>query len=257
MANKITKKEVEKFVKEALTRADNSRIECIDGRYTPEQSGGAVRAPGGDLGMIMAFAGALKDEGTYLVPEEIVERYLRSVRNKRGADARLYYHDDDSSHSIGCGHIAKASSPEYDGLYGSLTYQEVRQLHEAFISHPQVHKTVLEGSHAEKGVLFVHGESEESPVPYTVNSRDGKGNMFFVVDIDRANRFIEKAAPYFTKGLLTPVDPEDVKRNFLIQLNATAGLLAGDKDKFKVTIDNTGNFSMNQLPKPRPQQPNK
>lgn len=254
MANKITREEVEKFVKEALRKANNTRVECIDGRYTPEQSEGAVRAPGGDLGMVMAFAGALKDEGTYLAPEEIVERYLRSVRNKRGTDARLYYHDDDSSHPIGCGHVAKASSPEYDGLYGSLTYQEVRQLYEVFTSHPQAHKTVLEGTHAEKGVLFIHGESEEGPVPYTINSRDAKGNMFFVVDIDRVNRFIEKSTPYFSEGLITPVNPEDVKRNFLIQLNATAGLLAGDKDKFKIIVGENGNFSMNQLPKPRPQQ---
>ena len=252
MSDKITKEEVEKFVKENLTRANNSRIECIDGRYTPEQTEGALRAPGGDLGMVMAFAGALKDEGTHLVPEEIVERYLRSVRNKRGQDAKLYYHDDDSSHPIGCGHVAKASSPEFDGLYGSLTYQEVRQLYEVFTAHPQAHKTVLEGSHAEKGVIFVHGESEEGSVPYTVNSRDAKGNMYFVVDIDRANRFIDKAAAHFSQGLLTPVNAEDVKRNFLIQLNATTGILAGDKDKYRVTVGQDGSFSMNQLSKTAP-----
>ncbi len=252
MATKPTTEEIKKFVKEALTRANNARIECIDGRYTPEQSEGALRAPGGDFGMVMAIAGALKDEGTYLEPEEIVERYLTSVMKKRGSDAQLYFHDDDSSHAIGCGHIARASSPEHEGLYGSLTHQEVGQLYEVFTSHPRVHKTVLEGPHAEKGVIVVAAESEEAPVPYTINSRDAKGNMYFVADIDRANRFIDKVVPHFSQGLVKPVSSEDVKRNFLIQLNATVTLLAGDKEKFKVTIGESGEFSMNQLPKLKP-----
>ena len=256
MANKTTREEIEEFVKEALTQANNDRIECMDGRYTSEQSEGAVRAPGGDLGMVMAFAGALKDEGTSLTPEEIVERYSKSVSKKRGEKPKLYYHDDDSSHPIGCGHVARASSPEFDGLYGSLTSQDVRQLYEAFVVHPQAHKTVLEGPHAEKAVIFVHGESNEGPIPYTINSSDAKGNMYFVVDIDRANRFIEKAALHFSEGLVNTVKAEDVKRNFLIQLNATAGLLAGDKDKFKVTVGQDGSFSMHQLPKIEPERLN-
>lgn len=43
MANKATRKKVEKIVKENLTRTDNSRIVCIDGRFNPEQSEGAIR----------------------------------------------------------------------------------------------------------------------------------------------------------------------------------------------------------------------
>ena len=256
MADKITREEIEKFVKENIIPVNNGRIECGDGRYTKEQADGAIRAFGGDFGMVMAFAGALKDEGTYLDADEIITRYLRAVKKVRGEDTKLYHHTDTHNHAtgeIGCGHVAKASSPQHDGLYGSLTYKDVRELYESFSKNPNSNLTVLEGEHKEKGVLFVHGGPDDTDIHYTINSMDKNGNMYFVVDMDRINRFISQVVPLFSEGLLVAVEEKDVKENFLKQMQATADLLAFDLDKFKITIDNTGNFSIDQLPKSRPQ----
>jgi hypothetical protein len=255
MPKHITRGEIDKFVKENMIPANNSRIECGDGRYTKEQAQGAIRAFGGDFGMVMAFAGALKDEGTYIDSEEIVRRYLRAVKKVRGEDTKLYHHTDTHNHSlgeIGCGHAAKASSPEHDGLYGSLTHSDVKDLYNSFSKDPNSNLTVLEGEHQEKAVLFVHGVSDDTDIHYSINSMDTKGNMYFVVDMDRINKFIEQVVPLFSDGLLVPVEEKDVKENFLKQMQATADLLASDLDKFKITIDNTGNFSMNQLPQVKP-----
>jgi len=249
MVKKITKKGVEEFVSKELAKAVNDRMHCMDERYTKEQSEGAVRVPGGDFGMVMAFAGALKDEGTQLTPEEIIERYFKTVKRKRGDNAKLYYHDDDSDHEIGCGHAAMAMSQKYDGLYGSLTYTEIRQLYVVFTNHPNTSLTTLKGEHGSDGVLFIHGESAVSPIPYSVHSQDEeRKEKFFVVDIDRAYRFIDKATPHFSVGLQKFVNAEDVKRNFLLQLKTTAGVLAAGLSKYDIVINPQGNFQMEQLP---------
>lgn len=259
MVNKTTGEEIEKLVKENLTRIDNSRIACIDGRFNPEQSEGAIRAPGGDFGIIMAFAGALKDEGTFIDPEEIIERYSRVKKKEFGQDAKLDYHCDSHNHNegqIGCGHIANASDPQYDGLYGSINHKDVKELFTAFTKRPDSNLTVLEGHHEEKAVLLVYGHPKDEDVAYSIHSRDSKGNMYFVADMDRAIKYIKKITPQFSVGLQVPVSVDDVIINYLKQMQATLSLLALDKDKHKVTIANDRSFSMNQLPKPRPQQPN-
>lgn len=252
MVNKIKREEIEKFVKENMIPANNSRIECGDGRYTKEQSDGAIRAFGGDFGMVMSFAGALKDEGIQLSSDEIVDRYLNAVKKVRGEDTKLYHHTDTHNHAlgeIGCGHAAKASNPEHDGLYGKLTHQDVRQLYASFSSNPNSNLTILEGEHQEKAVFFVHGGPDDTDIHYSINSMDTNGNMYFVVDMDRVNRFIEQVVPLFSEGLETPVEEKDVKENFLKQMQATASLLAADLDKFKVTIDSNGDFSIDALSK--------
>ncbi len=140
MSKNITREEVKKFVKENMIPVNNSRIECGDGRYTKEQSGGAIRAFGGDFGMVMAFAGALKDEGTYIDADGIATRYFRAVKKVRGEDTKLYHHTDTHNHAlgeIGCGHVAKATSPEHDGLYGSLTHKDVKELYASFSKKPK------------------------------------------------------------------------------------------------------------------------
>ncbi len=118
-----------------------------------------------------------------------------------------------------------------------------------FPKNPNSNLTVLEGEHREKDVLFVHGGPDDTDIHYSLNSMDANGNMYFVVDIDRINRFIKQVVPLFSEGLLVAVKEKDVKKNFLKQMQTTASLLAKDLDKFKVTIDETRNFSMNQLPK--------
>ena len=255
MSKKVTREEIEKFVKENLVTANDRRMACGDGRYMPEQSEGAIRAFGADFGMIMAFAGALNYEGTNIDPEEIVERYSRAKKKEFGQDVGIYYHCDSHNHEegkIGCGHIAKASDPQNDGLYGNINHKEVKELFDAFTKHPESNLTVLDGQHEEKAVLFVHGAPDSHEIPYSINSKDRKGNMYFVVDMDRINRFIDKIAPAFSAGLLIQVNPEDVKRNYAVQMGTTAKLLNADKlDHYKIALDQRGHFIMEQLPKPR------
>jgi hypothetical protein len=250
MPKQITREEVKKFVKENLVAADDKRTVCADGRYEREQSRGGRRVFGADFGIAMAIAAALKDDGTYLSPEEIVERLWRAKCRVVGERTKLNYHTDSHNRGldkIGCGHIAKAANPEYDGLYGSITYQEIQALYTSFSRHPEAELTVLEGDHAEKAVLLVHGTS------HSVHSRDKKGRMYFVADVDRTDRFIDEIVPFFCDGLLSPISADKVKQNYHRQMQATAGLIAQGLAQFRVTIDDkTGNFSMNQLPNPKP-----
>jgi hypothetical protein len=260
MSKKAAREEIEEFVKENLTRVDRKgKVVCIDGRINPEQSEGAIRAPGGDFGIIMAFAGALKDEGTFIDPEEVIERYSRAKKQEFGQDTKFDYHCDSHNHeagSIGCGHIAKAVNPENDGLYGSLNHIDVRKLFDAFTKYPDSHLTVLDGHHEEKAVLLVYGNPQDEEAAYSVHSRDRKGNMYFVADIDRAINLIKKLTPQFSVGLQISVSADDVIINYLKQFDTTVGLIASDKDKHKITVDSNRNFSMEQLPKPKPQPAN-
>lgn len=259
MAKKVTREEIEKFVKENLVTANDRRVACGDGRYMPEQSEGAIRAFGADFGIIMAFSATLKDEGTFIDPKEIVERYSRAKKSEFGQDAVFDYHCDSHSHEagqIGCGHIAKASDPKYDGLYGSINHEDVSKLFDAFTKHIDSQLTVLEGHHEEKAILLVHGHPEEDEVAYSVNSRNNKGDMYFVADIDRTIKLIKRLAPKFSSGLLDPVNPDDVVINYLKQMSATASIIAPNLDQHKVVVSSRGYESMSQLPKQKSQQLN-
>ena len=246
MAKKITREEVEKFVKENLVPANDEWTVCADGRYDHEQSRGGTRAFGADFGPIIAIAATLKDDGTHLSAEEIVERYWRAKCQVVGKKTKLNYHTDThnlDSDKIGCGHIAKATNPEHDGLYGSITFQEVQDLYTSFSKHPEAELTVLKGNHEERAVLLGRGTS------HSVHSKDKKGRMYFVADVDRTNMFIDRIVPFFSVGLLYPVNAEKVKQNYHRQMQATSDLIAAGLDQFKVTIRPDGSFSMNQLPR--------
>lgn len=254
MSNKISKGDIWEFVKENLVTADNRRMACGDGRYEIEQSEGGIRVFGADFGIVMAFAGALRDEGRNLSPEEIVDMYAKAKREIYGEDANLDYHTDTHAKkagTIGCSHIAKASDPNHDGLYGSLTHKDILDLYTAFANNPGSRLTVLDGPHQEEGVLFVHGAPGAHDIRYSISSKDRKkGKMYFVVDIDRIDKFIERMAPAFSQGLGEPINPKDVKRNYATHMAATANLLGADKlDHYKISVNDRGNFMMEQLPK--------
>lgn len=248
---KTKREEIEKFVKKELVPVNNTRVECADGRYQPEQSQGAIRAFGGDFGFVLAFAAALQGEGTFIDPDEIVERYYRAVKQFRREDTRLYYHTDKDHHAegkIGCGHAAQASSAENEGKYG-IPSEEARALYETFAKHPSSNTTILEGKHEEKGVLIVHGEGRA--VTHSINSRNENG-MYFVVDAARIDTFIDLVTPIFSRGLIDAVGPEDVKASYIKQQNATAQALGADKlPMYRVGINGNGHFMMEQLPRRR------
>jgi hypothetical protein len=102
---------------------------------------------------------------------------------------------------------------------------------------------VLEGNHEEKAVLLVHG------ISHSVHSKDRKGRMYFVADVDRTDRFIDKIVPFFCADFSASIEAEKVKQNYRRQMQTTTSLIAAGLDQFRVTIGPDGSFSMNQLPK--------
>jgi hypothetical protein len=230
-AVKITKGKVFEFVKKEIVHAHIDRLACADGRYNQEQSRGAIRAFGADMGPVMALAATLKDHGIVLSPEEIIDRYVGAKRELFGEDITIDYHCDEHNHhegSIGCGHIGKAAIAENDGLYGSLNHVDVINLFDAFTQNPASKITVLEGKHEERGVIFVHKASDTNET-YTVNSRDNKGQMYFVVNPDDTHDYIEQITPLFSRGLSVGLNAAEVEKNYTDQMSATAKLLQADK----------------------------
>jgi hypothetical protein len=254
---KLQKGDAYNFVKENLRIGNDYRLACGDGRYEEEQSQGAIRVFGADFGMIMAFAATFKDYGIKYAPKELVDHYVKakgkliaiSNNNEKG-EVKLDFHCDEHNHdegNIGCGHIAKASDPSNDGKYGSINSEEVKQLFTAFTEHPASHLTVLEGEHKEEGVLFVHGVDEDAS--YTVNSKNKKGKMFFVVDKDRIDKYIDSITLFMSEGLSSEINPESVKNNYNLQMARTASLLKADQIPHYKVVVKKGHFAMEQLPK--------
>lgn len=231
--------DVEAYVRRNLVVADRSRVECGDGRYTPAQSRGAVRALGGDFGMVLAFASAAREAGAAPGSGGLVTAYLDAVTPERGAGARLYIHTDDDgqrSGGIGCRHAALASSPANEGRYGELTSGEVRDLVQAMRSHPSAHLTVLGGRHAEAALLLVHSGDERDPGS-SVHSSDGTGRSFLVVDVAGSQRHVARFVPRMSHALGSKISPAQVWQRYEAQQWATAGLVMGGLDVFQVKID--------------------
>lgn len=246
----IQKGDVYDFVKENLRVGNDKKFACGDGRYEAEQSQGGIRAFGADFGMIMAFAASLKDNGVNFTPKGLVESYVRAKRKLLGSEVSLDYHCDEHNHengNIGCGHIAKASDPTNDGKYGSVSSEEVRELFDSFTQNPASHLTVLEGEHKEEGVLFVHGIDEDAS--YTVNSKNKKGKMFFVVDKDRIDRYIDDLTPFMSEEISSEINPESVKSSYNLQMATTANLLKADQIPHYKVVVKRRHFVMEQLPK--------
>lgn len=244
---KITKGDIYNFVKENLVTANNERLACGDGRYEKEESEGAIRAFGADFGIVMALAATLKDNDIKVSPDNLVSHYVEAKRKLLGDDAVIDYHCDTHNHeegNIGCGHIKHASDPKNNGRYGSINALEVQELFLSFTENPASKLTILKGEHKEEGVLFVHSKEK------TISSRNKKGRMFFVVDKDRVDDYIEKITYNFTEGLSSEISVEQVKKNYYLQMSTTAEILGADKKPhYKIYFDQNKHLQMDQLPK--------
>lgn len=244
--NKRTE-EVRQFI-EANKRSEivDYVFACGDGRYKKDQSNGAIRAFGADFGVLMAFKAALAEKGITATNHQILHNYWRARKGlfmgeKITTDVHTDEHNkilrSEDDPKIGCSHIAKAANPEHAELYGLKAY-EVKELYRDLLDFFDVKVAVLEGEHKEKGVLFIYGENEEDEnAQWSVDSSNEKGEMYFVVDMARAKDFIKKVTPRMGfKGL----EYEDVERNFLKQMRASASLLAGGLPQFNVFLTKEG-----------------
>jgi hypothetical protein len=239
----ITQAEVQSFVGANIVSADNKRLECGDGRYTPDQSVGAIRILGGDFGAMLAFAGAARSKNFHINKDALISSYLEAVKADRGEDPKLYLHLD-TSHDIhkgeiGCGHAKYASDPQNEGKYG-LTSTEAKELFNTALARPEANVTILEGGHKEKAVLRVKGMNGET-VAYGVNSTDeGGSNMFFVIDDDRIKQHFEKITPKMSRVLGIGIKSEEVLESYISQMGVTSGFLADSLDTYNIEINNLG-----------------
>lgn len=253
---KKSKKGIYEFMKKELIPVEEEgRVACGDDRHEKEQSKDAIRIFGGNMGSLMAIDATLKDKGENVSPEELVRAYADARQDAYGLGANLDYHCDKHNHEngeYGCGHIRHAANPENNGKYGSISADNVRRLFEAFSQHPLSRLTILNGDHQAQGVIFLH--TPEPEAKFALNSKNKKGQGFFVVHKERADRYFDEITPRLSQKLGVTIDPEAVKRNYWMQVDATTILLEADKlPHYKVTVNSKRDFTMEQLPKLRTQ----
>jgi len=228
-ASEMTK-EVEKtrkFVRESRVAVDNSRVECIDGRFRRDQildreGRGATRAAGGDFGVLAAFIAA---DGGKVGPRGIYERYRVALDHPDvGRDGRFHIH-------AGCGHIRVLIE---DNPQLQEVLSEVHKLGEDKKS-----EAILEGPHNEKGVLIIKSSQ------WSVNSRDPKtGEEYFTEDEKLTKELIEKVNG---KMSLPHITPGRVWSHYERQRNNTLSQLAPKLPRFEIAFDSAGKFRLTPL----------
>jgi hypothetical protein len=219
-------------------KANNTGTVCGDGRMEPE-FGDLIHMLGGDEGLAMAILGAcnVHEPPIKISPEELIARLSASLRDIRGEDKPFGMHSDEHAEhdgGIGCGHVARAAKGE--AKHKNITAKNVEDLHNQVIAGEH-EKIVLPGKHEEQAVLLVYGRD------WTVRSRDDElGQMYFVVDMDRAMDLIEQVV----QGLgIEGLTVEAVKEQFECQMNETIKVLAGGKDIFNIHFHPSGDFEIN------------
>ena len=223
---------IQDYVKRNAIKADSLDGACGDGRPAVEgKVEGRVRKFGSDVGDLMAIRAALNLEGVQISAGDLVSKYLAAVKQIRGDDSKIEWHTDEESlksGKIGCGHAARALT----GIQDNLTPQDVRDIWDAVMA-TENERAVLKGGHEEhreEAVLLIHGTD------YSVRTFDGR-HMFFGADVDRGLSFIDRAVPLLGIERLTP---EDVREQWLKQMNRTAQALAKGKSMFDINFDVNG-----------------
>ncbi len=224
---------------------NDAATECGDGRYRPDQSLGYLRVFGGDSGFMAAIMNAVNQKGKVLTPEECVSRYLKAIRKIRGEKAKIHYHTDTDNQApkVGCGDIARSSRVENENRYGGSS-ADVQKMFDCVrrLSAEDVKAVVLEGEHNEKGAFLIQEMPDRKISPWTVNSLNPETHeMYFVVDLARAKKFMKELVPFFADKGLTD---ETFLASFTRRMKATASLLAAGKPIYNVVFDAQGNASV-------------
>lgn len=215
------------FVRKNRIAVDNSRVECIDGRFARDQildkeGRGAIRAAGGDFGLLAAFTAA---DGGKVGPRGIFERYRVALDHPDvGRDGKFHVHAE-------CGHIRILikNNPELQGIL-----LEVLKL-----GSDKKSEAVLEGSHNEKGVLIIKSSQ------WSVNSRDPKTDeRYFTEDEKRTKELIEKVS---SKMGIPHITPEKVWSQYERQRSETLSELVPKLPRFEIAFDSVGKFRLTPL----------
>jgi hypothetical protein len=228
------------FVERNKVESNNYGCECVDGRYTADQSEGRIRMFGGDLGVLLAIRGSLTEKGEDFSTKGLIERYVDVIKEERGEDAKLLIHTDEHN-PIGCGHANHIAKGEHEESY-EVRPDDAKELWEELKNYDHSECKILPGDHKEKGVLLVYGNK------FSVNSSD-ESEMYFVVDVDRTNDWLTKVAEKMEIDDITPQNLQDV---YWKQAACSSSILAAEKPQYKVEFDDEGNSSVsfvNYVPK--------
>jgi hypothetical protein len=225
--------QVKDFVEKNIVEANDNGCECPDGRYTKEQSKGRIRLFGADLGILMSIRAALTKKEEDFSTKAIIDRYYNFIKKERGEETKIFYHTDDHSPfpNIGCGHVAKAASGQYDELYG-MRANDAQEIWDEIEKFPYSECQTLTGDHKEQGILLISSDK------FSINSQDdGKNQMYFVVDVDRSNELLARVA----EGIeIDEFTAKDLQNEYWKQVNATSTLLAAGLPQYKVSLNGAG-----------------
>lgn len=216
---------VNTFVRQNTVTVAEGR-KCVDGRYLPYQSRGAIARPGGDAGYVLALLALDRKKHLGMTPEQCFNAVYKVVakgNGKFGMHTDHYTDPDGQTHHglIGCGHLAKAASRSF-----SEEYEVLRKDMERFVEYirnvadisPALEMVNLEGGHKESGVLVV-----ESRV-HTVSSQNVENReMYFVYDEERDTAFLKNLV---SEMAIAGVSYAEMKRESDLQLHATLHILA-------------------------------
>ena len=245
--DKATLADVQNFVEGNIVTADTSVIRCGDGRTTPQQSNGAIRAFGEDYGMMLAIKGALLQHGQQTVDNgELIEAYVDAVKVERGDSPKLFEHTDEHSqeeNGIGCGHVRLSSGPENHGEY-IVPSEDGADLYKRILESDRLDMQVLQGA------LLVRAAKNENGKRYSVNSVgvDGKGS-YFVVDMDGIREHFEIIIPRIKEKLGVEFDVQEAMDAYEAQQLQSAKVLAISKgpELYEVNIDSSGVATVTQI----------
>ncbi len=210
---------------------------CVDGRYLPYQSRGAIARPGGDAGYVLALLAIDRKKHLGLTPEQCFNAVYKVVakgNGRFGMHTDHYTDPDGQTHHglIGCGHLAKAALPRLSKDYEVLSadmerfVEYVRNVAEI---SPALEMTNLDGNHKESGILIVKSRA------YTVSSQNvDSGEMYFVYDEDRDVAFMKLLV---SEMGLAGVSFSELKEESNLQLEATLHNLAKGLPIYIVTFE--------------------
>jgi len=202
-------------------------------KRTPDH--GAEKSPGATAGKIMALMLAVPRLDPISATQLVIRWEASEIRHPT-------IHTDNSGHQIGCGHIAKAASGDYEDLYGIPASKvddmmgEITRLgeHGLFVVN-----SLLTGPHKEEGVLIVKS-TKRTVLPYVDN------RPFFRFDQTRHDARLESLARYAQGVENVVVTGKQLRAAAKRQRNATLGLIAGGLPIYTVTFRkgyNTAIFS--------------
>jgi hypothetical protein len=221
--------EATRFVSKNIVEASDGFV-CVDGRYQNdgEQKGFLARA-GGHFGIVMGLLALNGERKIDLTVQECFDTVYNFVTQDGGTfDDHTDRHSVDDKTLTGCGHAGRSANPEFSKMFG-VNPEDIKKAIEYSrdnLQHPLVRETVLEGNHAEKGVLIVKGTEK------TLQHQDAN-SQYFIYDKDRDDKFVEN----FIEGVnINGLNADDLKKVLEKQTNATVTLLAAEKPVIEVDL---------------------